>query len=481
MKLSIRKKTILLIIIFAFLLITLSTGMYARVIVNMTIEQYGDRAEDLAATAAGFVDAEAVVSLRTKVEEIYASVENKVFSDRWGEDDWNEYISAFGGLEECEEFVSLCKTLRKIQNANDAESVYLAYVDPENKALVYLVDAAYKIACPPGCIDVITDVNSEVLTAPERAFPAYKTDTEEYGRLITAGMPIYLDGKVVAYAMVDFSLDKMHDEQAKSVWKLYGYLVATAVLICIAALFYTKHMLVTPIKALTEASRRFAETRSGAKFGAFADLKIKAHDELQELAEAMKNMEVQINGNIKELVDMNKKLIASQNMASEMSELANKDALTGVRNKMAYEKYLQKTNEKIKSGDLNEFGVAMIDLNSLKQINDTHGHNRGDSAIVKLSQMICGEFVHSPVFRIGGDEFAVILMNDDYKNAAQLIEKFRGDINKNAADQSIPPEERITAALGYSEFDRKSDKCYDDVFERADKDMYRNKNEMKKS
>ena len=480
MKYSIRLKAIIMIIVFTFVLITLSTGMYARVIVNLTAAQYSGRADNLSKTTAEFVDAEKVATLRHNVEVIYNSIENKVFSDRWGEDDWNEYIANFNEIQNSEEFLSIRETLRKIQDKNDADCVYVTFVDTVNVTAIYLVDAAYENACPPGCMDYLYDVNKELITNPSRGFPPYQTNTEEYGKLITAGAPIYYEGEVIGYAMVDVSLDALHAEQAKSVWKLYGYLVSAALIICIITWFVLKKYLVKPIKSLSEASRRFAKTKANSDEYVFENLNIKTRDELQELAESMKDMEIQIKDNIKELVEMNERLIASQNIASEMSELANKDALTNVGNSMAYEHLINKINEHIQEEPQFEFGVAMFDLNSLKQINDTLGHQCGDAAIIKLSKIICKLFSHSKVFRIGGDEFVAILQNEDYRNSKTIIEKFRKFMDKNVNDTSLPKEERISAPVGYASYDPIIDKTYSDVFNRADSDMYQEKNKMKK-
>ena len=95
----------------------------------------------------------------------------------------------------------------------------------------------------------------------------------------------------------------------------------------------------------------------------------------------------------------------------------------------------------------------MVDLNFLKRINDTYGHEQGNIAIKKLCYIVCHVFEHSPVFRIGGDEFVIILENDDYKNIESLIKEF----NDNASIDS-------SAA---------------NVFKRADKAMYNRKREMK--
>lgn len=480
MKFSIRLKAVIMIVVFAFVLITLSTGMYARVIVNMTKKQYGERAENLAKTTVEFIDTEKVMTLRNDVYSIYNSTPNKVLSDRWGEDDWNEYTAKFQAIETSEEFLSLREVIRKLQDNNNVDCVYLVFIDFEKEYFIYLVDGAYEDACPPGCIDVVYEVNRDILNNPERGFPAYETDTEEYGKLLTAGVPIYYGEEVIAYAMVDLSVQSLRSEQARSVYKLYGYLVSTAIILSLVALFIIKKTMTKPIKMLSEASRRFADAKTDDEEYVFSNLKIRTRDELQELAESMKSMEIQIKDNIKELVDMNEKLIASQNMASEMSELANKDALTNVGNNMAYERLISKIDEKIKEDPNLKFGVAMVDLNDLKQINDTFGHKCGDEAIIKLSKIICKHFAHSPVFRIGGDEFVAVLQNEDYDNAEKIIGDFRNFMKKNTIDRVITDQESITAPVGYSSYDAKVDKSYADVFNRADNNMYQEKNKMKK-
>ena len=479
MKFSIRLKAIIMIFIFAFVLITLSTGMYARVMVNITRRQYSERAENISKTTVEFIDVEKVVTLRHNVEAIYNSVENKVFSDHWGEDDWNEYIANYQEIESSEEFISLRNMLRKFQDNNDTDSNYLVFLDPVNEAFIYLVDGAYEDECPPGCLDIIYEVNKEVITNPSRGFPAYETNTEEYGKLITAGVPIYYEGDVIAYSMVDVSLQTLHNEQANNVFRLYFYLVSTAIIISFLTLFVIKKIIVDPIKKLSEASRNFAEAKTNDNEYVFENLNINTHDELQELAESMKNMEIQIKDNIKELVEMNERLVASQNIASEMSELANKDALTSVGNSTAYERLVSKIDEQIKTNQQIKFGVAMFDLNSLKQINDTFGHQSGDAAIIKLSKTICNLFSHSPVFRIGGDEFAVIVQNEDYENAESIIDEFRKIMKKNARDPLVPYEKRISSPIGYSVYSKDIDKSYADVFNRADNEMYQEKNKMK--
>ena len=123
----------------------------------------------------------------------------------------------------------------------------------------------------------------------------------------------------------------------------------------------------------------------------------------------------------------------------------------------------------------------MIDLNGLKMINDTYGHEKGDVSINNLCRIICRVFKHSPVYRVGGDEFVVILENDDYEERDQLIQSIRDIFLKNIKDDSSQPWECVTAAVGCAVFDPETDKNADSVLARADEAMYENKKSLKNS
>ena len=161
-----------------------------------------------------------------------------------------------------------------------------------------------------------------------------------------------------------------------------------------------------------------------------------------------------------------------------MQALANRDALTGIRNKTAYDNEIRRLEWRLEDG-LTEFGIAMIDLNFLKRINDTYGHEQGNAAIRKLCRLVCTVFEHSPVFRIGGDEFVVILENRDYNNIELLAQDFNDSLEEMAADINTEIWERISASLGYALYDPARDKSVSDVFKRADHAMYERKAEMK--
>ena len=161
------------------------------------------------------------------------------------------------------------------------------------------------------------------------------------------------------------------------------------------------------------------------------------------------------------------------------NELANKDTLTGIRNKTAYDNEVQKIEFQIAQENFDKFGIAMIDLNYLKLINDNFGHDKGNIAIKKICNIVCVTFKHSPVFRIGGDEFVVILENEDYDNIHTLIKQFRDTLNDISMDETLEPWEKVSAAIGWTMFDKQTDLGVQNVFKRADNLMYEDKKNMK--
>ena len=155
--------------------------------------------------------------------------------------------------------------------------------------------------------------------------------------------------------------------------------------------------------------------------------------------------------------------------------MARLDALTGIRNKNAFSEHISSIDSRINSdkGEL-RFGVVVCDMNDLKLLNDTRGHSFGDEAIQRSSRMICDAFEHSPVFRIGGDEFVVVLENRDFDDREKLLKELREESIANKRSRSGP-----VVACGMAVYERGSDKCFDEVFKRADRQMYEDIKEIK--
>ncbi|MBR1560068.1 MAG: GGDEF domain-containing protein [Clostridia bacterium] len=155
------------------------------------------------------------------------------------------------------------------------------------------------------------------------------------------------------------------------------------------------------------------------------------------------------------------------------NEKAYKDALTRVKNKAAYDEYIDQLERDIQSQAVREFSILVCDINNLKDINDHLGHIEGDRYIREASHLICRYWAHSPVFRIGGDEFAVLIMNADYRDRDRLLEEMRQEIRENMK------QGKVAVATGMSVFDPENDKTFTQVFDRADALMYENKSDLK--
>ena len=159
---------------------------------------------------------------------------------------------------------------------------------------------------------------------------------------------------------------------------------------------------------------------------------------------------------------------------SVANEMARKDILTGTRNKTAFVEYKKELQKDIDEKVTDSFGIIVCDINDLKFINDTQGHNAGDEYIKAACRLICRTFAHSPVFRIGGDEFVIILRKQDYSDRENLLSAFRKQIEDNLRIGSGP-----VVASGLAEYQQDSGNTVDDVFKLADGRMYEEKTYLK--
>ena len=154
-------------------------------------------------------------------------------------------------------------------------------------------------------------------------------------------------------------------------------------------------------------------------------------------------------------------------------KLAYTDPLTGVKNKLSYAEAEDRLQNRINSGEDVAFALAVFDLNGLKLINDTKGHEAGDKYIVDACRMICTCFKHSPVFRIGGDEFVTILERGDFDNRYELMRHFNREAEDNVRYGGV------VISAGIANYERENDDDIMTVFKRADRRMYERKQELK--
>ena len=227
----------------------------------------------------------------------------------------------------------------------------------------------------------------------------------------------------------------------------------SAVISFIVIVLYTK-TIITPLKELTRAAKQVAEGKMDVV------LVNQSRDEVGELS-----------ASFQQTVDCLKIYM------DRMNDLAYRDSLTGVKSKAAYAEETKKINNSIKLG-FDQFGIMMLDINGLKRVNDQYGHEAGNSYIINCCKLICTIFKHSPVFRIGGDEFIALLIGEDLKKVDRLLEKFYIKMEEIQREATCP-EERVSVAAGYAVFEEKVDQTFEDVFKKADEAMYKKKVSMK--
>ena len=153
--------------------------------------------------------------------------------------------------------------------------------------------------------------------------------------------------------------------------------------------------------------------------------------------------------------------------------LANTDQLTGVKSKHAYAEKETAVDQKIAAGEVEPFAVVVCDVNGLKVVNDTLGHKAGDAYIRSACRMICELFQHSPVYRIGGDEFVAYLAGRDYENREALLKELHELSVAHIASKEV------VVSGGMSAYLPGKDTSMHQAFERADALMYEEKKLLK--
>lgn len=233
--------------------------------------------------------------------------------------------------------------------------------------------------------------------------------------------------------------------------------ILVVILACFIAITYvlTKRI-VRPLKEITSAAENLADGKTDLNLDG-----CKTQDEIGVLATAFKKTAEKLGGYM-----------------NYISSIAYKDSLTGVKNRTAYNEIVTELDLAMELGNCEPFAIVVADINGLKKTNDRYGHEIGNKHIIKAARVICDVFKHSPVYRIGGDEFVVLLRGQDFEARHDLLNAMDEqyiDASITAGEEIIP----ISVARAMEEYDLGLDFSFDDIFNRADAKMYENKKAMK--
>lgn len=175
-----------------------------------------------------------------------------------------------------------------------------------------------------------------------------------------------------------------------------------------------------------------------------------------------------------------KKALEEERVVKALNKKVYVDALTSVRNKGAFDDFINELGERADREEDISLAIGILDCDDLKTVNDLHGHDKGDEYLKAAARLICRVFKHSPVFRIGGDEFAVILQNDDFLNRDKLTAEFE-EAEKEICSSAENLWEQVRVSVGIAVYDKQKDRTLNDTVRRADEMMYANKSAGKKA
>ncbi len=241
---------------------------------------------------------------------------------------------------------------------------------------------------------------------------------------------------------------------------ILGRIVLAFLIVLACAIVYTvivTQKIAGPLKRLTAAAERLS---MGVGEADFNQVPLKSKDEVGTLSRVLTSTYVKI-----------------QEYTAYINTLAYRDSLTGIKNSTAYTEAVGELNKEILTGNP-KFGVLVADINNLKETNDKYGHDIGNNLIVHTSKILTEIFENSAIYRIGGDEFAVILQGNDYTEYRSLLEK----MDKRGLSEYITVGEEtipVSVARGVSLYDSSIDRIYEDVFSKADHAMYLDKQKGK--
>ncbi len=174
-----------------------------------------------------------------------------------------------------------------------------------------------------------------------------------------------------------------------------------------------------------------------------------------------------------------KKAIAEEKLVDDLNRRVYVDPLTSVRNKGAFSVFIEELQQRADQEGSVLFAAGVFDCDDLKLVNDRYGHDKGDLYLKAASRLMKQVFKNSPVFRIGGDEFVVILQGEDYLKREELIDRFEKARDEACAAAEYTWDE-IRISLGVAAYDPRVDHAVMDTVRRADKIMYANKRRRKK-
>ena len=240
-------------------------------------------------------------------------------------------------------------------------------------------------------------------------------------------------------------LTRVHEERNKIMMHLIAAIVLVAMLISLVSIFFASKA-IKPLAGMTEAARRIASGDLNVK------ISYESGNELGILVRSIKEM------------------------AAKLEIYVYRDKLTGLLNAAAYISKKAELDEQSKLNSGLNYGVVIFDANFLKKVNDNYGHEAGNELLRRAAKVISKVFANSSAYRVGGDEFAAILENQDYDRREELLKLFDEAVAAEtftAAGDTL----NLSVARGLGIFE--PGMKFAEVSKKADSEMYAHKAAIK--
>lgn len=263
----------------------------------------------------------------------------------------------------------------------------------------------------------------------------------------------------MAYIIVGISTENVRWEQLTYLGYITIIVTSITVLFGVFMIWFMQHNVLRPLNAMSKAASSYSiDILRDGKESPIGRMNIRTGDELERLCESMKKMEHDI--------------IASSSQLAIADWNSNHDSMTQLYNKRHYKEQLKELQND------STIGVIYFDIDNLKRMNDTFGHEKGDAVILKAAEFIRRYLTEQASgFRIGGDEFVMLIRDCTEEKVQELVSTMRGDEKGNLSD--VTAEFYCRLAIGGAF--RKTAETLEETIKRADDEMYKNKHSVRKA
>lgn len=419
MKFSLNKKILSLFISFTILLSFLSVVVSYRNFIHSMENSLSSTANTLAETCVLFLD-------NTKLQNYIQTNER---------DDY---------------YYELWNRLYDFRNTNN-NLTQLSIVWFDDEGCHYVVDTEI---CEDGAmLGDVAPLNTYQQQRKDALIAGDNIDYISYANQIIIYRPVYSSYNIpLGYVVIGMSIKEAERAQLNYLIQL---VVIVAMLACIIAVFFIwlfRRIIVNPINLLTKATANYEEMFESTECSPLSGLKIKTGDEIEQLFHALKKMEADL------LHSSNDLAVATWNSYHDsMTQLFNKRYLEECQGHFAGQKSL---------------GVIYFDVDNLKKMNDICGHECGDEVITKTADFVRKYTREGGAgFRMGGDEFMLLVVNTSENEMEQLVTVMKAD--KDTTLSRPEQEVQCRIAIGHA-FGAKNYKL-ETLMSEADANMFLDK------